>query len=312
MKFSTTFIPLLAAGSSLAAATRSSLTRGAAASRRDIIQSRQMHIQRDLLDVCASLDVDLEILGIVYGHLDICLCVSLIPDFIEVDVVAQAAVDVLGLAVVEASIQALIEGADSHAQCQYPPHAEPVCEVGWVCGFKCEDGFTPYTPPGSDHPTECVCDLPSTVCNGICGSFPNGCGSQSASRRKRAPTCASGLTACGVPGGSRGKGYECLDTTSELESCGGCVVSSPFSTPANAPLGRDCSAIPHVSSVLCAQSKCVVSACDTGYTADAIGAAGVSVLRRDVLDAGAIAAAAADVANLVEADALAAAGVSVL
>lgn len=99
-------VPLLAASSVTAFATRSSLTRGAP--RHDVISSRQAHIQRDLLDVCAGLDVDLNVANIVVGHLDVCLCISLLPDFVAVDAVAQAAVALVGEAEVLATLEALV------------------------------------------------------------------------------------------------------------------------------------------------------------------------------------------------------------
>ncbi|EMD36280.1 hypothetical protein CERSUDRAFT_115230, partial [Gelatoporia subvermispora B] len=267
MRFSTAALPLLLATSSLAASIPG-LIRTAA--RRDAIRARQAHIQRDLVDVCAGLDVDLTLdlikidgKPLVAGHLDVCLCISLLPDFIKVDVVAQAAVALVGETQVLAILEGLINGDSGKQECHYPAHASPVCSFDTPCGFSCGDGFTPYTPPGASSPTDCVCEPPYTVCNGQCGNFPHGCGS-STPKRRRAPTCASGRSVCGVTGGSYGQGWECVDTTSDLESCGGCMAPSPFGgAPVN---GVDCSALPNVDRVACKASRCVVSTCVEGYS----------------------------------------------
>lgn len=45
---------------------------------------------------------------LITGHLDVCLCVSVIPHFVEVNVAAQAAVVLLGKVRVIAIIEALV------------------------------------------------------------------------------------------------------------------------------------------------------------------------------------------------------------
>ncbi|KAI0946558.1 hypothetical protein AcW1_009991 [Taiwanofungus camphoratus] len=302
-------VPLLAASSVTAFATRSSLTRGAP--RHDVISSRQAHIQRDLLDVCAGLDVDLNVANIVVGHLDVCLCISLLPDFVAVDAVAQAAVALVGEAEVLATLEALINGEPGKQSCSYPAHASPICSFDWPCGFNCTDGYTPFTPPGSGHPTSCTCAPPLRECNGQCGSFPGGCGSAVPRRKRGAPTCAAGKTPCGIVGGSSGRGWECVDITSDLESCGGCMVPSPFASVRAAP-GTDCSAIDNAASVACHASKCAVSACTAGYVpSPGCDSCVPTVRKRDLAAVGVIEGVEADVANLVTADEAGAAGVRV-
>ncbi|ORX36703.1 hypothetical protein BD324DRAFT_681473 [Kockovaella imperatae] len=68
--------------------------------------------------------------------------------------------------------------------------------------------------------------------------------------------------------------YECLDTVSDLEACGGCPyglhpAASPFIGSA-VDFGQDCSAIPGVAlgGVTCAASSCVVTACRAPYELD--------------------------------------------
>ncbi|KAI5476046.1 hypothetical protein MNV49_000475 [Pseudohyphozyma bogoriensis] len=60
-----------------------------------------------------------------------------------------------------------------------------------------------------------------------------------------------GTTACPLNGG----GYECVDTNSSLESCGGCSLATG---------GVDCSALPFVSDVECSEGVCVIGACMPG------------------------------------------------
>jgi len=67
------------------------------------------------------------------------------------------------------------------------------------------------------------------------------------------------MTACRVDGESTGfQGrFECLDTSSNIDSCGGCAAQGE---------GQVCSAIANVDNVACVNSKCVVSACAPGFT----------------------------------------------
>lgn len=89
-----------------------------AATNRDIIRARQVQVKRDLLDVCVALNLDVRIapggkyvlsvdifsliafdfigLNILAGHLDICLCLSLLPDFLKSNSVAGTVTDYLG------------------------------------------------------------------------------------------------------------------------------------------------------------------------------------------------------------------------
>lgn len=52
-------------------------------------------------------------------------------------------------------------------------------------------------------------------------------------------------------------GYECIDTSSDLESCGGC---------ASLGTGSDCTRIAHSADVGCSSGKCVLLSCSKGYT----------------------------------------------
>lgn len=117
----------------------------------------------------------------------------------------------------------------------------------------------------------------------------------SASQRKRSPAeiartqhrCDFGLTKCGVYTGlpavshtfppsttgssdySRIGAYECLDTMTNLESCGGCMepYTLGLTTLEIAELqpGVDCTADAGVSDVECRRGRCIVHKCKKGY-----------------------------------------------
>ncbi|KII84764.1 hypothetical protein PLICRDRAFT_45568 [Plicaturopsis crispa FD-325 SS-3] len=217
--------------------------------------------RRALLDVCANVDVDLNVLGIVFGKIDVCLCLSAIPTFLETNVVAIAAVDLLGIADVTAALTALINAAPDHKTCHYPDHALPQCIPGSPCGFSCSDGFVPSLP---QDPTQCVCPAGKKVCNGVCTSAP--CPSGLSSRKRDVQQmqywaqCPRELRACGVYGGAA-RAWECVDTESDLESCGGCAI--PLFD--KAPSGVDCTALHGVSDVACMSGHCVVKRCMPGF-----------------------------------------------
>ncbi|GAA5841977.1 hypothetical protein JCM5353_003637 [Sporobolomyces roseus] len=67
--------------------------------------------------------------------------------------------------------------------------------------------------------------------------------------------CPAGETAC--PIFPRMGTYECIDTSSELENCGGCSSRSQ---------GEDCTLIKGALAVTCKSSKCNVFTCQPGYT----------------------------------------------
>jgi len=74
--------------------------------------------------------------------------------------------------------------------------------------------------------------------------------------------CEWGLTKCGVLNFSASRaGFECIDTRSHLESCGGCTLAYGHAEAT----GEDCTAIPGVSAVSCHAGKCVVYTCRHGW-----------------------------------------------
>ncbi|WWC90260.1 uncharacterized protein L201_005193 [Kwoniella dendrophila CBS 6074] len=73
--------------------------------------------------------------------------------------------------------------------------------------------------------------------------------------------CPKGLKPCPISKDDLYGDYECIDTTSELESCGGCIHGRHTR-------GIDCTAMPGVlpGFVTCSDGKCVVSGCEDGFT----------------------------------------------
>ncbi|WVF67022.1 hypothetical protein IAT40_001765 [Kwoniella sp. CBS 6097] len=82
--------------------------------------------------------------------------------------------------------------------------------------------------------------------------------------------CPSGLTACMIGGDDR-LAFECIDTDSELESCGGCVNGAYVMGPTNATssVGTDCTSIQGIliGGVTCLRGRCLAFACaaEDGY-----------------------------------------------
>jgi len=161
------------------------------------------------------------------------------------------------------------------AGCYYPLNSIQVCIDGNPCGFICTNGLDPS--PAS-NPTDCVCELPKQLCNGVCRL---NCPSSTIIQRRDVMSCEFGLTPCGTTGS---KAYECVNTKTSLESCaylshyltdsitthfvtntfyigGGCSIP----LDAYSPRGRDCSTIPGVASVSCRNAGCVVHECMPGY-----------------------------------------------
>ncbi|EJU06037.1 hypothetical protein DACRYDRAFT_19364 [Dacryopinax primogenitus] len=196
-------------------------------------------LEKKTSDICAEVNLSLavsvlSILTLDLSPLKICLCLSGIDIFLHADATVDALVKVLGsLLDVEAFLTAQI---NAHGQqCTYPTGAVPHCSASNPCDFSCPSGYVKQSG-------QCVL-----------------VGSRRAAKRDMGK-CSSGYTKCGVPSGINA--YECVDTRSSLESCGGCVI--PF--PGMRPTGQDCTQIPGVSDVSCIQGTCRVSRCAEGFT----------------------------------------------
>lgn len=124
------------------------------------------------------------------------------------------------------------------------------CEGG-VCKLECHDGWV--------------------LKNGICAETK---AHRKGRLRQPLSLCPTGETACPIPGSknfesfthshnqiadflSAKGGYECIDTSLSLESCGGC---------ASVGQGRDCTAIPGAVGVGCGGGECIIFSCEHGYS----------------------------------------------
>ncbi|KAJ7471934.1 hypothetical protein FB451DRAFT_311378 [Mycena latifolia] len=225
-------------------------------------------LNRDIsIDVCGEVEAELTVpdlyrpgKSISIGIIKECLCISTIPQYVTGNLLTLGAIALVGKATVISELTSMVNNCGGRTQCHYPLHSVPSCKSGSPCFFTCKDGYTAY--PAGAYPTQCVCAHPYTECNGKCGTF-HGCPSTYYAKRdaRSAQKCHKGLSACGVPG--RSNSWECIDTQTDLESCGGCMypdLSGPFET-----VGRDCTAIRGVSDVSCIGGECAVHKCRPGY-----------------------------------------------
>lgn len=130
----------------------------------------------------------------------------------------------------------------------------PQCPRGWTWYptlHRCHLTPTPPSPPPSH---------PSSYGNGQYGNH----GYRKRDLKARTSLCPTGLDACPVSGLTGD--YECLDTDTELESCGGCTTLGR---------GQDCTSITGAWNVGCEQGTCVVYTCAGGFQ---VGADGKSCL----------------------------------
>ncbi|WWC69642.1 uncharacterized protein I206_103585 [Kwoniella pini CBS 10737] len=81
--------------------------------------------------------------------------------------------------------------------------------------------------------------------------------------------CLNGMKACNILNGE-GLSYECIDVSTELESCGGCLhgeFGKYLNKTSQSVTGIDCTSLPGVtlSGVTCSDGVCVSSSCEEGY-----------------------------------------------
>ncbi|KAI0087230.1 hypothetical protein BDY19DRAFT_956874 [Irpex rosettiformis] len=294
MRVSSAFVTLLAVTSSvLAMPGRDMLARGsktvplysnAELDRRAtaIVSARQfhyLHARDPLLDVCASINTNVilgnsEILGIPINDLlgiDLCLCLSLFPIKLGLSAEIDALINKFGGPLINAVLELLIDLSLDKKQCNKPEFSTSQCSIDDPCGFECQP---PYVKVGD----KCECKAPYMLCNGQCTLPPGGvCSSSGSKPHYRRNTlyhsarddCKANEEICGVYGGAK-YAYECVNTKTNLESCGGCLVPNPFRLSSNSiATGVDCSSIDHAESVSCDSGRCVVKSCEDGWKVDA-------------------------------------------
>ncbi|WVF70466.1 hypothetical protein IAT40_005256 [Kwoniella sp. CBS 6097] len=143
------------------------------------------------------------------------------------------------------------------------------CDTGYVLtgGSKC-------CLPGSSLDANGNCFVPPTcstteiLCNSKCyprSSYTCPSGLPVAITSKRAESCPVGFSKCAV-GALGANMWECVDTKSDIESCGGCMYPTPSLTnPMALSVGTDCTSIPNVSGVSCNSGACLIDSCAKGY-----------------------------------------------
>ncbi|KAI0322949.1 hypothetical protein OF83DRAFT_1234430, partial [Amylostereum chailletii] len=209
---------------------------------------------------------------------DICLCLSALPLAIKSNIELSLLGDIIGTQKLTNLLSKLLSTSPDCQQCSYPPNSTPACESNDPCAYQCKP---PYLPQGN----QCACPPPNRECNGVCGYFPQGCSSgyphykrdahlPAAARyagittyRAARTTCKASEEVCGVPGSGQGSrlGFECLDTRTELESCGGCSTPHRFADGPVQSVGEDCTVLADVADVACVDGRCVVNRCNDGY-----------------------------------------------
>lgn len=171
------------------------------------------------------------------------------------------------IGVVARDISELVgDGSSPGMKCTYPLHAIPVPSTEYPCSFdcaaphvRCNDICQPPSSPCSLSPA------PAPVPVQLQQQRPHSNHKRdSVEKRKLARLCHVGLTACKLdPWLARisSHKWDCVDTQSDLESCGGCAAPINKQTPT----GIDCTAIPGVADVHCSSGACVVQKCLPGY-----------------------------------------------
>ncbi|WVF71977.1 hypothetical protein IAT40_006787 [Kwoniella sp. CBS 6097] len=145
--------------------------------------------------------------------------------------------------------------------CAYSPYtfARPV-DSNWQCACGSSLGSPTYTACGSNSYLAYYHDAIAQA-------------SQLTRRKLRerlsdisrqSADCPAGLTACIVAGYS--DSFECIDTSAEIESCGGCINGVFGQT--NATSGSDCTALTGVAlgAVTCSAGRCESFACQDGFS----------------------------------------------
>ncbi|KAG5645688.1 hypothetical protein DXG03_005526 [Asterophora parasitica] len=252
---------------------------------------RQYRVKRSVTDVCMSTTGEGfgNAMGVpgaaAYAGVDVCLCSQEIDSWIATNPNGVALGHALGASDVKSALQLLFSPSSGESlveSCTTPANAVRTCGGGdgggTVCRFACDNGY-------SEDGDSCVCEEPNTECNGVCGDFSEGCGSARPvgilRKRRSLPittlaqakvNCKIYESVCGIIGRENTQDYECVDTSSALDSCGGCITPHPFYEPYRvSSKGVDCGLLPGVIGARCQNSQCVISRCKKGLEPSADG-----------------------------------------
>jgi len=128
----------------------------------------------------------------------------------------------------------------------------PQCPKNWTWNqslHRCT--YTPPSPTTPSHPSS----VPGKPAH---GGYPGH--KKRTVNKARTTLCPAGLDAC--PVSSLTGDYECLDTATDLEACGGCPSLGK---------GEDCTKIEGAWNVGCEQGSCLVYSCAGGFRIGADG-----------------------------------------
>ncbi|KAG6837407.1 hypothetical protein H0H93_010025 [Arthromyces matolae] len=248
----------------------------AAHKKSQVIAQRQHHVHRDLIDLCLNVDASvlapiLHLIDPLAAKIHLCLCLKDLDIFLDTDIGVLLG-KLLGGNDLLAKIKLLINTSPQSQQCTFPPHSHRLCVASKPCAYECDP---PYVKQGD----KCVCPPPMIECNGVCGNFDHGCSSAVPHKFARkidhittyadaAGICGPNHMVCGIPGREDTNDFECIDTKSTLDSCGGCAVRHPFKDGPPLIKGSDCGRLPGVISSTCSNSGCEVTQCRTGWHLD--------------------------------------------
>ncbi|KAI5885652.1 uncharacterized protein SCHCODRAFT_02681702 [Schizophyllum commune H4-8] len=256
-----------------------------------IVASRQHSIprtlvNRDLIDICASVDVS-AVLHLLPPLVDIpsldgkiCLCIDDLDIFLSTYIDATVLLTILK-GPLKAALALLINTDPTRAHCPpVPPHASRVCKVDDPCGIQCDKGYT-------RHGNICC---PPSGCPSAALTRPNKrrLSSRVTTYEEAQKTCRPRESVCGIAGHEGTLDFECVDTTSTLDSCGGCVTPHGFPAAAIQSSGVDCAALPNVVEVGCKASKCVVNRCKESFVPSSDGSRCISIAAKRQLDLGSL------------------------
>jgi hypothetical protein len=122
-------------------------------------------------------------------------------------------------------------------------------EMAAEVASTCIGTASEWTQISHPHKLVLMVSLDSVLC--VCVSATSGLGRRAT---VTPPTCAAAFTSCPIAG--RTQAFECLDTQSNVESCGGCTSTDQ---------GIDCTSIESAEDVACVMGQCVVNVCQPGW-----------------------------------------------
>ncbi len=137
----------------------------------------------------------------------------------------------------------------SNNKCNYP------CGLGTYNPIKGQTSCLPCSSGqiatiGATYCTPCAAGTQPDSTKSTCVPIPSG-----GPRRRRAtiPDCQDGFSACPNRQGLKTIGYECVDTSEDIESCGGCPGE-----------GTECTAFDSIATAACVKGRCSYT-CPRGY-----------------------------------------------